>query len=94
MFMKDVVAVRPLENNCLELAFEDGLKGVIDLSRIIRRYEGIFAPLRDPEFFRQVRLAPELGTICWPNGADIDPDMLYALTSGQPLVVAGERVFN
>jgi hypothetical protein len=94
MFMKDVVAVRPLENDRLELVFEDGVTGVVDVFRVIRAYEGIFAPLRDPEFFRQVRVAPELGTICWPNGADMDPDMLYALASSQPLTVAGERVFN
>jgi hypothetical protein len=27
--------------------------------------------------FRSVRVDPELGTIVWPNGADIDPDVLY-----------------
>lgn len=36
----------------------------------------IFAALReDPALFRAVTVAG--GTITWPNGADIDPDVLY-----------------
>jgi uncharacterized protein DUF2442 len=36
----------------------------------------IFEPVRnDPTFFRSVSV--EGGTIAWPNGADIDPDVLY-----------------
>jgi len=26
--------------------------------------------------FRQLRVDQELGTVVWPNGADIDPDVL------------------
>ena len=38
----------------------------------------MFEPLRaDPELFRQVRVDEELGTIVWPNGADMDPDVLH-----------------
>jgi hypothetical protein len=34
-------------------------------------------PLRpNPDLFRQVRVDHELGTIVWPNGADMDPDVL------------------
>ena len=37
----------------------------------------MFEPLReDPKLFRQVRVDDELGTIVWPNGADMDPDVL------------------
>jgi hypothetical protein len=37
----------------------------------------VFEPVRtDPRFFRSVQVDPELGTIVWPNGADIDPDVL------------------
>jgi len=51
------------------------------------RFEGIFAPLLDPARFAEVRVSAELGTVCWPNGADLDPDVLYAKVSGKPLSV-------
>jgi uncharacterized protein DUF2442 len=36
----------------------------------------IFEPIRkDPSLFCSMRV--EGGTIVWPNGADIDPDVLY-----------------
>jgi hypothetical protein len=78
MFMIDVVGVKPLDGHKLELTFQDGLNAVVDLDRVITRFEGIFAPLNDPDYFRSVRVDPEAGTIVWPNGADICPDVLYS----------------
>ena len=94
MFMIDVVDVRPLDAHKLELTFQDGLSAVVDLDRVIARFEGVFAPLKDPEYFRTVRVDPEVGTIVWPNGADLCPDVLYSYASGKPIVVNGERVLN
>jgi hypothetical protein len=34
------------------------------------------APLQDPQFFAQVHVDPELETVVWPNGYDMDPDVL------------------
>jgi hypothetical protein len=34
-------------------------------------------PLRDPQYFGLVRVDPELRTIAWPNGFDLDPDVLH-----------------
>ncbi len=59
----------------LRLAFEDGFVRDIDLSPVL--YGKVFAPLRDPSFFKQVRLEPDFHTIEWPNGADFDPETLY-----------------
>ena len=82
--LKDVVAVEALEPYRLRLEFEDGVAGEVDLARLVR-FEGVFAPLRDPESFRAVRVAPEAGTVVWPNGADLDPDVLYAEVTGVPV---------
>ena len=29
------------------------------------------------DMFNEVRVDPEIGTITWPNGADLDPDVLH-----------------
>ena len=77
----EIVEVRPLEGYRLFLRFDDGVEGAIDLrSRI--RFEGVFASLRDPAVFTRVRVNPELGTVVWPTGADLDPDVLYAALTG------------
>ena len=81
--LKDIVEARVLEGYQVLLRFEDGVEGVLDLDRLVR-FEGIFAPLRDPNEFARLAVNPELGTICWPNGADLDPDVLYAQVNGQP----------
>lgn len=94
MFLIDVVDVKTLDGHKVELTFKDGLKAVVDLDRVIRSFDGVFAPLNDPEYFRLVRVDPEIGTIVWPNGADVCPDVLYSYASGKPIIVNGERVLN
>jgi hypothetical protein len=46
---------------------------------------GVFAPLISESFFRQMRVDPELGAVVWPNGADLDPVVLYAEITGQSI---------
>jgi len=82
--LKDIVAVKPLTGYQLQLTFEDGIEGIVDISQLIP-FSGIFAPLQDPVTFAQVQIHPELGTLIWQNGADLDPDVLYAIVSGSPI---------
>ena len=82
--MKDIVEVRPLAGHRLYLRFEDGVTGEIDLAPWVR-FDGVFESLQDPTNFAAVYINPELGTICWPSGADLDPDVLYAKIAGQAL---------
>jgi hypothetical protein len=70
-----VTGVEVVGAHRLRVAFEDGLSGEIDASNW--DWHGVFEPLRDPSFFARVELDPELGTITWPNGADVAPETLH-----------------
>ncbi|MBX3059291.1 MAG: DUF2442 domain-containing protein [Anaerolineae bacterium] len=80
----DIVRVTPLANYELQLLFEDGTNGIVNVAEIVE-FTGVFAPLKDKTYFDQVQVNPDIGTICWPNEADIDPDVLYSLITGEPL---------
>jgi hypothetical protein len=83
--LKDIVAAAPLDQHKLHLRFEDGAEGVVDLASHLS-FRGVFEPLKSLAYFRQVRVDPELGTVVWPNGADLDPDVLYSHVTGTPIV--------
>ena len=82
--LKDVTAVRPLDGYRLHIQFEDGVEGIADLAEIVQ-FTGILAPLKDHAYFVRVRVNSSIGAICWPNEANIDPDVLYALVTGEPI---------
>ena len=74
--MVRVQAVEPRDNFVVKLAFTDGTQREVDLEPYL--HGPVFDPMRhDPQVFRSVRVDPRAGTIVWPNGADIDPDVLY-----------------
>jgi len=75
-----VTGVEFLGGHRLRLDFDDGCSGEIDFSD--EEWEGVFAPLADPKYFGAVELDEELGTIVWPNGADIAPETLRRLVTG------------
>jgi hypothetical protein len=69
-------SVEPLDGFVVRLCFDDGTEREVDLESDL--WGPVFEPLRaDRELFRQVRVDEELGTIVWPNGADMDPDVLH-----------------
>jgi Protein of unknown function (DUF2442). len=71
-----VTEVKPLDGFSLQLRFNDGAERVVDLAGEL--WGPVFEPLKaDPDLFRQVRVDEEMGTIVWPNGADMDPDVLH-----------------
>src|SRR5574341_2076009 len=71
--------VKALEGYRLRLTLTDGSVVERDVSDLL---DGpIFQPVRtERALFAQAR--PGLGTVVWPNGADIDPDTL--IWSGPP----------
>ena len=72
-----ISGVTAKSNYIVELSFTDGSRGSVDLSRYVVGSKGVFAALKDPAFFAQVTVDADAGTIVWPNGADLDPDVLY-----------------
>ena len=82
--LKDIVAATALGEHRLHLRFEDGVEGVVDLAPHLS-FQGVFEPLRDPAYFARVRADPELGAVAWPNGADLDPAVLYGRITGIPI---------
>ncbi len=73
--MVRVESVRVLEGYRVELGFTDGTARSLDLTPCL---EGpVFEELKaDRGLFEAVKVETELGTIVWPNGADICPDVL------------------
>ncbi|MBA2293218.1 MAG: DUF2442 domain-containing protein [Gemmatimonadales bacterium] len=61
----------------VHLGFTDGSKATVDLAPWVAGKGGVFGPLQNEAFFSQVAVDVDAGTICWPNGADFDPDVLY-----------------
>jgi hypothetical protein len=87
--MVAVTQVEPLDGYRVRLQFDDGSERVVDLSGQL--WGAMGEPLRDPDFFRQVRVDPELRTITWPNGFDLDPDVLHGDHEAVPAPGHAER---
>ena len=81
-----VIDVQPLENYRLRISFNDGVVREVDFAPQLQDADGTLAePLRDPAYFRQVRVDEESRTIVWPNGLDPDPEVLHGdYRSAQP----------
>lgn len=71
-----VRSVSPLADYHLRVGFTDGTERDVDVERYLRG--PVFEPIRtDRGVFEAVAVDPELGAVFWPNGADIEPDVLY-----------------
>jgi hypothetical protein len=69
------VSVRVVRPYVIDVAFADGWRREVDVEPLL--WGEVFEPLRDPAFFAQVVVDPEIGTVVWPNGADLAPEFLY-----------------
>jgi hypothetical protein len=64
-----------LDPYVVRVVFADGEVRDVDIEPLL---DGpIFSVLRDPVEFEQVDVDEYGETIVWPNGADLDPDVLY-----------------
>ncbi len=70
-----IVSVRYLEQYRLFLTFRDGTQKIVDLKNHLTGQ--IFESLKSLDYFKTVKLNPELDSIYWDNGADFAPEFLY-----------------
>jgi hypothetical protein len=75
----DVIDVELIGDHRLRVTFEEGIAG--DVSFTDEQWRGVSQPLADPSFFAKVRVDPECGTVTWPNGFDMAPELLYERAS-------------
>ena len=71
-FVTKVEVIRPY---VLLVSFDDGTRREVDVEPLLTGE--MFEPLRDPGLFKQATVDPVLGTVVWPNGADLAPEFLY-----------------
>jgi hypothetical protein len=73
-----VKAVVPHENYLLLLTFENNEKRILDMKPYLD-FGPVFRELKDPDMFNTVRVFSD--TIAWKNNADLDPEILYEMTT-------------
>ena len=75
--MRVIKQVEYISGYKLLLTFQDGAEKIVDLEPYL---DGeIFEPLKNLEYFKTVRVEPDLDTIVWDNGADLAPDFLHEI---------------
>jgi hypothetical protein len=77
--MLRVSKVKHLDDYRLQIVFNDGIIKSVDLTDLIKQGGYYFAPLEDVDQFKNVSIDDMNYSICWPNGADLSPDMLYEI---------------
>lgn len=73
--MERVLRAKALSDYRIDIEFDDGVRGIVSIKE--RLFGPMFEPLRDEKLFSQLKI-DDFGVICWPNGADLAPDALYA----------------
>ncbi|MBM4066252.1 MAG: DUF2442 domain-containing protein [Planctomycetes bacterium] len=80
----EVIEAKYIDGYKLELVFENGKKGTVDLHSYARK-GGVFSRFSDIEYFKRFYINKELGVLCWPDDVDIAPETLYSEATGEPL---------
>jgi hypothetical protein len=78
--MKEIADVKVIKNYKLELTFNDGVSGIIDLSDLVG--EGVFSVWEDKQLFRNVKIGTA-GELIWDGGVELCPDALYLKVTGK-----------
>jgi hypothetical protein len=78
--MRKVSNVKVLPGYRLDLEFDDGVTGTVDLSEVVGK--GVFSVWRDARFFEQVHIGSS-GELVWGGKVDLCPDALYLKVTGK-----------
>ena len=78
--MKKIFKVKVLPAYRLELEFNDGVSGIVDLSEDVGK--GVFVLWCDPLASAQVRIGSS-GELVWSDRIDLCPDALYLKVTGK-----------
>ena len=78
--MRRIIKVKALSGYRLELEFDDGVSGTVDVSEAVGK--GVFAVWRDPQAFERVRIGSS-GELDWDAQVDLCPDALYLKVTGK-----------
>jgi hypothetical protein len=79
-------SVKHVKNFDIAVTFTNGEKHVVPLGdEIVNRAGEMVEPLKDISYFAKVFVNPECGNLEWPNGYDVDPDILYWLATGRAI---------
>ena len=68
-----VKRAKVLKDYKLELIFENKEKKIFDVKPYLDT--GVFKTLKDVNIFSMIKVS--YGTVEWPNGIDLDPEILY-----------------
>jgi hypothetical protein len=91
MTLPRITAVEPREDRWLRLWYSDGAILDVDVGPLL--HGPVFAEINaNSRAFAEVAADPELGTVVWPGGVDLDPDVLYSRYEPDPPVSFGRRV--
>lgn len=80
----DVVSAEYINGYRIEVIFDNGRRGIVDLSKYVEK-GGVFSRFRDMEFFRNFKINKELGVLTWGDEIDMAPETLYSEATGEPL---------
>jgi len=78
--MKSVKKINYIDGYKISITFDDKKTKIVDLESYLDK--GIFLMLRDPDYFKLVKLSYD--TLVWPNEADFCPDVLYEIGKDIP----------
>jgi len=78
--MRKILKVKALEGYSLELEFDDGVSGTVNLSDLAGK--GVFALWRDRRAFERVQIGSS-GELVWDDRVDLCPDALYLKVTGK-----------